>query len=167
MLSDFSSRSSDPLVGWRRRTAVLVFGSLALVTPALAWALLPLSGESDSPPISSSLSPATPTVEEVVTFDCSAFQAVLWTIPSTTRSALPAPQEEPQKRLPLELDLVGVSAADGALIAALYDRQADRLLLVRDGEEALGARVTRLSQDQVDLTRDDAKLVIARRREAR
>lgn len=66
--------------------------------------------------------------------------------------------------LPLALELIGVTERDGVWIAALYDRQADRLRLVRQGDRLLDADVVEISREQVRLARHDGELVLLRRR---
>jgi hypothetical protein len=58
----------------------------------------------------------------------------------------------------------GVTSPDGTLVAALYDRRADRLRLVRQGERVLDVEVAELSVERLRLTRGDQELVLVRRR---
>ena len=78
-----------------------------------------------------------------------------------------AKAEAERKKLPLEIELIGVTEDGGVLVAALYDRRSDRLLLVKNGDEIEGAKVSALTRDRVELTRDGGSLVLARTRESR
>ena len=88
-----------------------------------------------------------------------------WTLPKPADAATKENDAKPAPQvLPLELDLIGVSEVDGAFVAALYDRRADRLRLVRQGERVSEADVVEVTRERVRLTRKDGELLLTRRR---
>jgi hypothetical protein len=102
--------------------------------------------------------------DDVAAIDRSVFERALWReLPNPTSAET---TKEPAKPtvLPLELDLIGVTSVDGKLVAALYDRRHDHLMLVKHGEKIEGAEVTELTADRVTLTRAGAQLVLSRKR---
>jgi hypothetical protein len=127
------------------------------------WALRPVSRVEWKAPVARPRVAGTKK-DEVATVDRSVFERELWRELPKTADLETAKEPAKPAVLPLEVDLVGVTSVDGKLVAALYDRRHDRLLLVKHGEKVDGAEVTELTSDRVTLERSGAKLTLARRR---
>lgn len=103
--------------------------------------------------------------EPVAAVDRAVFEKSLWASFQKPGEADAAAAEKAKpKELPLDVDLVGVSELDGVLVAALYDRRADRLILAKSGESIAGATVAEVTKDQVTLKRGGEQKVLVRRR---
>ncbi len=130
------------------------------------WALSPLPATDDvlEKDVPTEAAPAA-VADKVLAVDRRAFERQLWWVlpklDATTKSDASA---QPPPALPLELDLIGVTEVGGVLIAALYDRRADRLRLVRQGERIEDADVVEVTTERVRLTRQDGELLLTRRR---
>jgi len=167
--SGFSSRpasSPDPVTTWGRRCLALGVGATALLAPTGTWALKTLPPRAWTAPAVPASSAKHPRNDALPAVDRSAFERDLWwTLPAPGAANATAEQATTKPTaLPLGLDLVGVTDLGGTLIAALYDRRADRLLLVRHGESVLGAQVLELTRERVTLVHADGELVLTRRR---
>jgi hypothetical protein len=156
---------TNPLSTWRRRFAGVVVAGAALCGAVTRWATGRLSrAEWQSPNalVSESKAPPAPTEGAI---DRVVFEKNLWmplTKPGTAdlaAAAIPKPKE-----LPLEVDLIGISEVNGSLVAALYDRRADRLVLAKSGDSFAGAQVAEVTRDQVTLQRGAEQKVLVRRR---
>jgi hypothetical protein len=165
-------RAADPLRAWHRRLVATCAGGAVLIVPLAAWALRPLSADAGpaTPPAAT-----TPTATiahdgggdapSLPVIDRSVFDRSLWShLPKRDSPAIDDAAPKPAPALPLELEWIGVTSIDGTLVAALYDRRADRLRLVRQGERVLDAEVAELSVERLRLTRGDQELVLVRRR---
>jgi hypothetical protein len=97
--------------------------------------------------------------------DRAVFEKCLWMPLSKTGAAdLAAAAIPKQKELPLEVDLIGISEVNGSLVAALYDRRADCLVMAKCGDSCAGAHVAEITRDQVTLQRGAEQKVLVRRR---
>ncbi|HRQ73812.1 MAG TPA: hypothetical protein PLU35_12360 [Phycisphaerales bacterium] len=126
----------------RAALRALLFGA---PPAALAlWAFAPLA----SPPL-----PRPPSVPAagrhagaLPALDLAAFHAPLWVTPP----APPPPEPPPAPLPPLRLQLLAVLHERGGLAAVLYDPDADRLLIVAEGQElAQGRTVERVTASDV------------------
>jgi tRNA A37 threonylcarbamoyltransferase TsaD len=103
--------------------------------------------------------------------DVKAFEAALWSkAPVLAADAAAEAERAKRATVDLHVDLIGVTDEAGHLVAALYDRDRDRVLLVKDGDEIPllgGARVKKLTLDEVVLRRGEQELALARRRSER
>lgn len=164
MFSGFSS-TTDPLRRWRRRCVALAAGAAAVSIPTAAWALRSLPRDELQPAHAiEAASIAVASTEEGPAIDRSVFERNLWWVLPKSGQALGTEQAPKPAILPIAVDLIGVISVDGELVAALYDRRAQRLLLVRNGETVAEAKVSEVSNDRVTLTRADGELVLVRRR---
>lgn len=163
MSSAFPSMT-EPLRIWRWRCFALACVAIAASVAAAVWALRPLPRAESPTPFMEVASATVPVADEVVALDRSVFDRnPWWVLPNPGEELGSTPTPKPQA-LPLAIDLVGVLSVNGALVAALYDRGADRLLLVRHGEAIADAKVSELTNDRVTLTRGEGELVLVRRR---
>ena len=132
-----------------RRTWLL---GAALITLSAAWAWRPLE-QPEPPGLSIDLyaPPTTPIEDEDHLFDQSAFAVRLWNPPPPpeARNALVAGQTAPPPK-PLRLQLIGIIDDGRQLRAALYDPEADRLLIVGDGDRVKQHTIT-ITADAVEL----------------
>lgn len=157
--------SVNPLSDWRRRFAGVVAGGAILCGAAALLALRPPPGtawqaqeifQPGSKPVAAS---------SETSIDRAVFEKSLWMPLSKPGSADLAAAAIPKpKELPLEVDLIGISDVNGALVAALYDRRADRLALAKSGDSFAGAQVADVTHDQVTLQRGSEQKVLVRRR---
>lgn len=164
-----TNASPDRRSIWQRRFAATCVGGALVAGGLMLWALAPLPVQFDEIAIvrqpiaatSSSSEPERPRVLDRQPFT----RQLWWTLPKPTDAAAnEAAAKLAKESLPLELDLIGVSDVDGTLVAALYDRRADRLRLVRQGERFLEADVAEVTRERVRLTRQDGELLLTRRR---
>ena len=156
----------DPVLTLNRSIARLRVAGGALAVVAGVWALWPqetptlqlakvenASGAAHQPP-----SPA-------VRSDFLALK--LWTPPpppvETHKPAAPAP------RLPLKLQLVGITreSGEGTLRAALYDPETDKLLIVTSGERAGVFTVASLTKDEIGLMDEQGVRILSLRDDGR
>ena len=116
----------NPLSIWRRRFAGVVVAGVTLSGAVAEWAMrTPPRAEWKDPSLPRSESRPTPVSSEA-TIDRAVFEKNLWMPLSKPGSAdLSAVAIPKPKELPLEVDLIGISDVNGALVAALYDRRAD------------------------------------------
>lgn len=122
-----------------QKAAAAAVGALAGIA---AWALWPIEVTiPENPALQGAqlavASPPEPAVVPIV-------DRVLWrrlpsraSVPATGRSGTPAAAVPALA----SLELIGITTQSGVPIAAVYDRAADRLLLVRSGESVAGRRV--------------------------
>lgn len=156
----------DPLRTWRRRLAVtLVAVAVALVSIG-AWALkAPPQWVWQESPVNKGATTKETRSEAVAAVDRAVFEKSLWvTFQKPGAAEAAAAETQKRKELPLEVDLIGVSEFGGALVAALYDRRADRLFLLKSGESIAVATVAEVTRDQVTLKRGSEQKVLIRRR---
>jgi hypothetical protein len=117
---------------------------------------------SPSAPVPESKSTPAPTEGAI---DRADFEKNLWMpltkpgAPDVAAAAIPM-----SKELPLEVDLIGISEVSGSLVAALYDRRADRMVLAKSGDSFAGVQVAEVTRDQVTLQRGAEQKVLVRRR---
>lgn len=166
-----TEHARDPLRAWQRRLVASGALGLALVLASASFAIrLPNEADGEAARGSLATAPKEHAVEPpapLAAVDRAAFDRRLWstlTLPDADAKAAKTAAQAAAPALPLELDLVGVTSVDGVLVAALYDRRADLLRLVRQGERVLDADVEELSAERVRLTRGGAELVLVRRR---
>jgi hypothetical protein len=167
-----SSSPIDPRRAWRRAAwATGLLGS-GVVAAAAAWAFQPIdrrlaaTNDSETKRTAASSSAASSGRARV---DLKAFDATLWSKTPVVATDAVADAER-AKRAPVDLhvNLIGITDEGGHLVAALYDRDRDRVLLVKDGDELIGgARVKRLTLDEVVLKRGSEEIALARRRPER
>lgn len=168
MSSDCSSRAADrhdPLATWRRRFVAVAGASLLVIGGVGVWAMGPVARSEWQVRASTATVAPARVADAASPVDRAAFEKNLWaslTKPGALDAAAAA--KEKPRELPLEIDLVGVTDVNGTLVAALYDRRADRLLLVKSGESVAGAEVSEITKDQVTLKRGVEQKVLARRR---
>ena len=163
MFSGFSS-TTDPLRTWRTRFLALVAGATCLLLPTVAWALRELPRSERHLSANEPEMATVRSLGEVAMVDRSVFDRNLWwELPKSSQTTDTAQVPKPAV-LSIEVDLIGVITIDGALVAALYDRRANRLLLLRHGETIADAEVSELTNDRVTLSRGDGQLVLVRRR---
>lgn len=170
MFSGSSSPPADPLAAGRRRFALLLGAAAVVLAPIGVWAFRPLvppalvepsHGTERLPP-----SPTAP-VEDLAALDRAPFEKNLWWELPKPDALIPSGKTAPAAPASsIEVDLIGVSEVDGVLVAALFDRRANRLRLVRDGDAIADASVAAITRDSVRLARGDAELVLHRRRES-
>jgi type II secretory pathway component PulC len=133
---------------------------------AASWALapIPVTLPPDVHAPTKTVSPAAATT--TARLDRAAFDVVLWspTPPTSTTGTVSAAKPA---TLDLQIDLIGITDEDGRRFAALYHRGSDKLFLVHDGEEVLGAKVTSLTLDQIVLKRGGHEVALARKRDGR
>jgi hypothetical protein len=155
----------NPVSTWRQRFSGVAVAGATLCGAVTLWATgrLPhAEWRSPSAADSESKSPAAPTERAI---DRAVFEKNLWmsiTKPGASdlaEAAVPKPKE-----LPLEVDLIGISEVNGSLVAALYDRRADRLVVAKSGDSFAGAQVSEVTRDQVTLQRGAEQKVLVRRR---
>ena len=125
----------------------------ALVTLSAAWAWRPLEqSEMREFFIDLHAPPTTPIDDEDHLFDQSAFVVRLWNPPPPppeARNALVAGRTAPPPK-PLRLQLIGIIDDGRQLRAALYDAEADRLLIVVTGDRVKQHTIT-ITADAVEL----------------
>jgi hypothetical protein len=155
----------NPLSIWRRRFVGVVVAGAILGSAVALWAMRPplhTEWQAENLPRPESKSTSAPTECAI---DRSVFEKSLWmplTKPGTADLAaavIPKPKE-----LPLEVDLIGISEVNGSLVAALYDRRADRMVLAKSGDSFAGVQVAEVTRDQVTLQRGAEQKVLVRRR---
>ncbi|MCI0353304.1 MAG: hypothetical protein L0Z53_28120 [Acidobacteriales bacterium] len=134
--------------------ATLAIGLIA-VTACAVWALAPLPVPSSNPLQISGEQPSLPsTPVDSTTIDSEAFaRARLW-----NPKQLPQPAPMQAQAQPLRLQLIGIIHAEGRLQAALYDPDADRLLIVSSGQTIKGHQVTKITAKTVELSSGQSKL---------
>jgi hypothetical protein len=156
---------ANPLSTWRRRFAGVVVVGAVLCSAVTLWATGRLSRaewHSPSASVSESKSILAPTEGAI---ELAVFEKNLWMpltkpgAPDVAAAAIPM-----SKELPLEVDLIGISDVNGSLVAALYDRRADRLVLAKSGDSFAGAHVADVTRDHVTLQRGVEQKVLVRRR---
>ena len=104
-------------------------------------------------------------VSSEVALDRAVFEKSLWMPLAKPGGPDAAATEKPKpKELPLEVDLIGISDVNGTLVAALYDRRADRLVLAKSGDSFAGAQVAEVTREQVTLQRGGEQKILVRRR---
>lgn len=122
----------------------------ALVTLSAAWAWRPV--EQSEPRgffIDLHAPPTTPIDDEDHLFDQGAFVVRLWNPPPEVRDALVDGQTAPPPKPP-RLQLIGIIDDGRQLRAALYDPEADRLLIVATGDRVKQHTIT-ITADAVEL----------------
>lgn len=152
--------------GWQRRFFAVLVGGVVTATALASWAFAPMLRSAHSgatpPPLRVASAAAQP---ERRPLDRADFDKRLWwVLPKPIDSESAAEEAKPPATLPLELELIGITEVEGTLVAALYDRRAARLRLVRQGETIAEAHVAEVSKDKVRLTRGDGELLLLRRR---
>lgn len=173
MRSDSSSPIDPRRALWRVAGAVALLGG-GVTLAAAAWAFAPLDRR--SPRFARSGAPLT-TAKEAggnaarAQVDVKAFDAALWSkAPVLAPDAAAEAERAKRATVDLHVDLIGVTDENGQLVAALYDRDHDRVLLVKDGDELPlggGARVKKLTLDEVVLRHGEQEVALARRRPER
>ena len=122
----------------------------ALVTLCAWWAWRPLEQPDQSGFfIDLHAPPTTPIDDEDHRFDQGAFAVRLWIPPPEARNALAAERTPPPPKPP-RLQLIGIIDDGRQLRAALYDPEADRLLIVGDGDHVKQHTIT-ITADAVEL----------------
>lgn len=147
--------TSDPIRALRRRiVATCVIGAGAVAATAM-WA--PRAPEAPVPP-QVTLRPAAVVAEEMEqadVFDPAAFDIALWHVPPVPEPATePAPERQaPPTRLTL-VAIIREPSGEGEYVlrAALHDPDQDKLLTVAAGETAGAWKVTRVTDEGVELS---------------
>ena len=167
-----SSSPIDPRRVWSRATRATGLLGGSVVGVAAAWAFAPLDrrilSTNPSGARTATANPvATPTVRGKI--DVTAFDAVLWSkTPVLAPDAIGDVDRAKKPPADLHIDLIGITDEAGYLVAALYDRDRDRVLLVKDGDELMGGtRVKKLTLDEVVLNRGTEEIALARKRPER
>lgn len=124
---------SVPQVGWTRVPRLLLAGCAAVVAMCAAWAAWPIAVE----PVPVSAGAAVVTERPATTIaalDLDAFRVPVWVAPTPP----PAPEKPALPPPPLKLQLLAIIREGESYKAALYDPDADKVLVVAAGE-TLGA----------------------------
>ncbi|MBX3359541.1 MAG: hypothetical protein KF745_14065 [Phycisphaeraceae bacterium] len=148
----------------RARPAPMAAAAAALVLAAW-WAFAPLGSVEPPETIAHAPEPSRPSKPTLIALDQAAFHAPLWVAPPpppAPPSPPPAPPPEPPPP-PMRLQLLAIVADGGgdsksptagapSLRAVLYDPDADRLLVLGQGEQATaGYTIDRVSERLVEL----------------
>ncbi len=132
-----------PFAGRTRLPRWLPTACAAAVLSCAAWAFWPLPARTiDAAPYE--VPPTTDSPRAALDLD--AFRAPVW-IAAAPAVKAPAPPPPP----PLRLQLLAIVRDGGALRAALYDPDSDRLFVVSSGETIGGRTVETVTADRVDL----------------
>jgi hypothetical protein len=155
----------NPLSIWRRRFAGVVAGGAILCGAVARLALRPPPGTAWQAQVISQLGSKPVAASSETAIDRAVFEKNLWMPLAKPGAFDAAAAEKPKpKELPIEVDLIGISEVNGSLVAALYDRRADRLVLAKSGDAFAGAQVAEITRDQVTLQRGSEQKVLVRRR---
>ena len=143
--------SVDPILVHRRRTVAAVALGGLLVAAALIWAVQPPAVVGNTTTTDHVALPSNAPATPRAPLDISGFAAVLWHVPAEA-----APPSKPKVAAatsrPLRLQLIGITTEEGVRHAALYDLDADRLLIVAAGDRIGDHEVATVDDDAVELT---------------
>src|SRR5262245_20424160 len=142
----------DPLQAARGATRRGVGIACACTLFAAAWGAWPPARSTVQPPVLELARPVE-AATAAVPLDLSAFDAPVWIVAAAPPPP-PAPVPEAQAPPPLRLQLLGIirDRADGTYRAALYDPDADKVVVVSGGETVAGRIVTGIEPRAVILT---------------
>lgn len=147
---------NDPILRLRNRMrATLVVGIVAVIVCA-TWALssTPYSGV-PATHFALDQTPSSVSTQNSAAIDANAFaRARLWN-PKETPQAVTPPQVVQAQ--PLRLQLIGIIHEDGQLLAALYDPDEDRMLIVTSGQTVKGHEITAITAKTVELSSGELK----------
>lgn len=140
--------SDDPIVRERARTRRTGIVGAAAVVVAAAWALWPMRTVRIATPDLPTQRHEVKVPPEVLA--ASAFDVPLWTITPPPEPTPPPPAPPPPP--PLKLQLLGISsdpAAPGSFRAALFDPEANRVLVAARGDTVAGRTVAAIDAGAV------------------
>ncbi|MCH8342415.1 MAG: hypothetical protein IH983_00320 [Planctomycetes bacterium] len=131
-----------------------LIGASAMVMCAW-WAVLPLEQHPGGTAVtmnqpSPGLIENSPNASD--TIDLVAFAARLWNPPLPQETDQQRQSKSAQRQELIRLQLIGIINDGGALKAALYDPDTDRLLIVRSGDRIRRHTVTAISAEGVELS---------------
>jgi len=154
---------NDPIQVWTRRQRwIIAVGAIfALAVGAWAWwiprSAIAVDGAEQTNltvPEAKPTHESEPATDSTVT--SSAFTTVrLWNPPPPPSAPPPQITEKPEDVRPPKLQLIGIiqqaGGGDGALHAAIYDIDEDRLLILRSGDRVRQFTITAIDEKAVEL----------------
>jgi len=154
---------SDSLRKGRLRSAWTWAVAIPLLAGCGYWAFAPIP-TARAASIAMERPASAPAVAED-TFDLRAFStARLWTAPAPAVPSAQDPGASPGSGSPLRLQLIGITSEGTALVACLYDPDADRILLLRGGDRLGAHTVERVTDREVAFHGEsgDVRVTLAR-----
>lgn len=103
-------------------------------------------------------------VKTLAAVDVAAFRVPIW-VAEPAPPPPPAPVTPPPPPAPLKLQLLAIVNENGVYRAAVYDPDADKLLVVAAGEKIGSRRVEKVDKSAVTLADDTGKRVLALKQE--
>lgn len=142
---------TDPIRLWKRRNRVSLIVGVVAVSASVGWAAWPHAQHEQSiPPIKPRQPVDDQSIEPQINIDPRVFAVKLWNPPPLPEAPIVAQAPPPPK--PLNVQLIGIIEEAGIYKAALYDADADELLIVADGQKVKNHTVKIVSSQAIELS---------------
>lgn len=128
---------------------------LAALAACAGWALwpLPVRKSAEEGSVRETTSTTSGSVIDMDPFQRRVFgSVVLWNPLEREKSQARQSLARDADEKPLRLQLIGITQEDGVFLAALYDQDANRLLILKHGDQVRGERVSDITRTYVKLS---------------